>query len=106
VTGNAARLVRAFTLCLCKAPGEEGPGGAYAPVRGERERGAGRDARLSPVRASRARSPSLLIARTSALVPRSVSARVDVNGVELEYEVTGAGEPVLLVSPGPATVPG
>ena len=31
VTRNAARLVRAPTLCLCKAPGEEGPGGADAP---------------------------------------------------------------------------
>jgi hypothetical protein len=33
VTGNAARLVRAPTLCLCKAPGEEGPGGDATRVR-------------------------------------------------------------------------
>ena len=33
VTGNAARLVRAPTPCLCKAPGEEGPGGAVTSVR-------------------------------------------------------------------------
>jgi len=30
VTVNVARLVRAPTLCLCEAPGEEGPGGADA----------------------------------------------------------------------------
>jgi hypothetical protein len=33
MTGNAARLVRAPTLCLCKAPGEEGPGGDATRVR-------------------------------------------------------------------------
>ena len=27
--------------------------------------------------------------------------KVNVNGTELEYEVTGSGEPVLLISPGP-----
>ena len=31
MTGNAARLLRTPTLCLCKAPAEEGPGGADAP---------------------------------------------------------------------------
>jgi hypothetical protein len=32
VTGNAARLVRAPTLCLCKAPGEEDLAARMLPV--------------------------------------------------------------------------
>ena len=51
VTGNAARLVGAPTLCLCQAPGEEGPGGAdLLLVPSEREPHACRDAcRSEPV---------------------------------------------------------